>query len=288
MEQFIAFFESLSSAQKVGWILACLSLNWVLEFILPMFKFGYTKWKHTLVNLFFLLITMAIHSAFGIVTVMAVDWGQANQFGLLHLLTAPPIVELIIAVMMLDFMAQYVVHYCLHHNKWMWRFHMIHHSDTKVDATTGTRHHPGDYITRELFALLAVLIFGIPFAFYAFYKIVTVFFSYASHSNIRLPLAVDRVLSYVFITPNIHKFHHHYELPWTDTNFGNVFSFWDRMFGTLVQGDPKEVKYGLDIVDGTKDENIGYQLMIPFDMSIQSSNKIVQEEAKDAVAGPAA
>jgi sterol desaturase/sphingolipid hydroxylase (fatty acid hydroxylase superfamily) len=99
-----------------------------------------------------------------------------NELGLLHLVELPIWVELILAILVLDFMAQYLVHYLLHKVKWMWKFHMIHHSDTNVDATTGTRHHPGDYVQREFFALFAIVITGAPFAFYMIYKVITIFF----------------------------------------------------------------------------------------------------------------
>ena len=71
-----------------------------------------------------------------------------------------------------------------------------------------------------------------------------------THANIKLPGKLDRILSYVFVTPDMHKFHHHYRAPWTDSNFGNVFSIWDRMFGTLVYADTSDIRYGLDVMNG--------------------------------------
>ena len=132
-----------------------------------------------------------------------------------------------------------------------------------VDATTGTRHHPLDYVIRELFSAATVLVFGIPLAFSVFYRVVTIFFTYFTHANIHVPAWIDRPMSWVFVTPNMHKFHHHMELPWTDTNFGNVFSFWDRLMGTMVHGDPLQVRYGVDTLEGTPDESIAYQLKVP-------------------------
>ena len=70
----------------------------------------------------------------------------------------------------------------------------------------------------------------------------------------------------------MHKFHHHFERPWTDTNFGNIFSFWDRMFGTMVYDDPKQVQFGLDVLDDSRDQDIMYQLKVPFDSSIQTDD----------------
>jgi sterol desaturase/sphingolipid hydroxylase (fatty acid hydroxylase superfamily) len=151
----------------------------------------------------------------------------------------------------------------------MWRLHIIHHSDTKVDVTTGTRHHPLDFTIRETFALIAVLIMGMPIAYYLFYRILSVFFTYFTHANINLG-KIDKILSYLFVTPNLHKFHHHKELPWTDTNYGNMFSVWDRLFGTYMYDDTSKIQYGLDIVDDIKDEDILYQLKIPFNKSIKT------------------
>jgi len=70
----------------------------------------------------------------------------------------------------------------------------------------------------------------------------------------------------------MHKFHHHYEMPWTDSNYGNIFSVWDRLFGTFTYEDPREVRYGLDILEDSKDENIAYQLMIPFNKNIKTKH----------------
>ena len=152
----------------------------------------------------------------------------------------------------------------------MWKFHMIHHSDTKVDATTGTRHHPGDYMIREVFALIAIMVAGAPLAYYMVYRIATIFFTYWTHANISLPGWLDKTLSVVFISPNMHKFHHHFERPWTNTNYGNIFSLWDRIFGTMVYDDTRKIEYGLDVLDGSTDEDVKFQLKIPFDKNIKT------------------
>lgn len=264
MHTFLTFFEQMPAWQKLIWVIFCLTVTWILEGNYPLFRFGYRKWRHAGVNFIFLAFTLTINVLFGILTVGIFSWIKENNIGLLFYVNFPIWLELIIAVLLLDLFAQYTVHYLLHKVKWMWRLHMIHHSDTKVDVTTGTRHHPGDYIMREIFALFAIIVTGAPIAFYFFYRIVTVFFAYTTHANVTVPHWLDKPLSLVFITPNMHKFHHHHELPWTDTNYGNIFSFWDRIFGTLVYDDPRKVRYGLDILDDSTDEDVLYQLKIPF------------------------
>jgi sterol desaturase/sphingolipid hydroxylase (fatty acid hydroxylase superfamily) len=242
----------------------------MLEAVVPLFHHEYRKLRHDGVNLVFFSFELVINVAVGLATVGVFFWISESNVGLLNMVDLPLLAELLIAVMALDFFAQYVIHYLLHRVKWMWKLHMVHHSDTKVDATTGTRHHPGDYLIREVSAILTVIVFGIPVSFYVFYRMCTVFFTYATHANISMPNWLDKSLSYIFVTPYVHKFHHHFERPWTDTNFGNIFSIWDRIFGTFVYDDPKKIKYGLDVTDPEMDESIKYQLGLPMNKSIKT------------------
>ncbi|WP_226789081.1 sterol desaturase family protein [Polaribacter porphyrae] len=271
IDSIITFFENLTSVQKLIWIVGCLSLFWVLEGVYPLKKHQYNKWKHAKTNLALLLSTMIINVVFGVLTVGVFLWIDANNFGLLNMVDLPVWVEIILAIMILDFTSQYVVHYLLHKVPFMWKFHTVHHSDTHVDVTSGTRHHPIDFIFRETFALIGVLIAGLPVSYYLMYRILTVLFTYFSHADISLPTKLDKAISYVFISPNTHKFHHHHVMPWTDTNFGNIFSFWDRIFGTFVYKDTKDIVYGVDILDAEKSEDLIYQLKAPFQKGLKSA-----------------
>lgn len=270
MEGFLNFFETMPPLYKLAWIFIVLTITWTIEGVVPLVRSTYKKWQHAGRNLVFLATSIIINLIIGIAAFKIAEWGNTNQFGLLHWAELPVWAELLIAILVLDFLAQYAVHYLLHRVPWMWRFHMVHHSDTNVDATTGTRHHPGDYVLRECFSLLAIVLTGMPIAFYLFYRIITIPFAYFSHSNIHVPRWLDKSLSYIFITPNMHKFHHHFERPWTDTNFGNVFSFWDRIFGTLVYDDPRKVKYGLDVLEDKTADDVIYQFKLPFDKTIKT------------------
>jgi sterol desaturase/sphingolipid hydroxylase (fatty acid hydroxylase superfamily) len=270
MEKFLGYFEAMPVWQRLLWVMFCLSVCWILEGAVPLFKFNYRKWKHAGVNFAFLTTTMIINAVFGIASVGVFVWIAENHFGIINLIELPVWVELLVAILLFELIAQYFIHWLLHSVKWMWKFHMIHHSDTHLDATSGTRHHPGDFILREVFALIAVIITGATPAFYFFYRICTVFFTYFTHANISISSRLDKALSLIFITPNMHKFHHHFERPWTDRNYGNIFSVWDRLFGTFVYEDTSKIKYGLDVLDPAQDENVRYQLQIPFDPKIKT------------------
>lgn len=273
MEAFLSFFETMPVWMKAGWVFFTLALFWVLEGYYTFIVKRYNKWRHAKTNLILLLFVMLINVVFGIATVGIFNWLTTTQFGFLHLFDAPTWVKLLIAIATLDLIAQYGVHYLLHKVPLFWRLHIVHHSDKHVDATTGTRHHPLDFILRESFALLAVVISGMPISFYFFYRILSVLFTYFTHANLMLPLAIDKTLSYIIVTPNMHKFHHHFELPWTDSNYGNMLSIWDRIFGTFVYGDLKKIQYGVDVADHTDDQSIRVQLGIPFSRNVTSKRR---------------
>lgn len=264
MDGLLLFFESLSTGQKLAWVMMCLGLSWVLEGSLPLVQLRYSKWRHAASNAAFLATTLAINAAFGALSLLAAAWTAGQGFGLLYLVDWPVWVELVAAVVLLDLTAQYGAHWLLHQVPFLWRFHVVHHSDTHVDATTGTRLHPGDFAVREVIALLALILSGAPLAYYLMYRIITVFFTFLTHANLALPTGVDRALSRVFVTPDMHKFHHHFERPWTDTNYGGILSIWDRLFGTFVQGDPRTVVYGVDVADPTHGEDVAHQFALPF------------------------
>ncbi len=270
MEKFLLFFENMPTWHRAAWIIVCMTAFWLLEGNYPLFRFEYKKWKHALTNLFFLLTTLLINVLFALATVGVFAWTKEYHIGFLYFADMPLWLGLLLSIMVFELIGQYLSHYLLHKYKWMWKFHMVHHSDTHVDVTTGTRHHPGDFLIRELFALVAVIVTGAPIGYYFLYRFCNIFFTYFTHSNIYLPEWLDRPLSWIFVTPNMHKFHHHFQRPWTDTNFGNVFSFWDRLFGTFVYDDPKKIKYGLDVLEGRDDENVIDQLKLPFDKTVKT------------------
>ncbi len=270
MEKFIEFFEHAEKWQLFAWIAVWMVFFGLLENLLPVFTDKYNRVKHAGVNLSFLLTTAVVNLVVGLITAGVYTFIREHQIGLIYWLNWPLWAELLLSVLILDFVGMYCSHYVLHKFKWLWKFHMVHHSDRHVDVTTGTRHHPGDWFIRETFALVAVIITGAPLGFYIFFRFCNVVFTYLTHANINLPAWLEKPLSWVFITPNVHKFHHHFERPWTDTNFGNIFSFWDRIFGTFVYDDVKKIRYGLDVLEGKPDEDVMYQMRLPFDNSIKT------------------
>jgi sterol desaturase/sphingolipid hydroxylase (fatty acid hydroxylase superfamily) len=269
MEQFIHELNQLPDSTRIGLLLGSLLATLALESLIPNIEFGYQKLRHVATNMVFILTSGIISLGLAFLAYGIIDITRL-EFGLFYIIGVPLWMQLVISLLLLDFFGQYLVHVCLHRYKWMWKLHLVHHSDTTVDASTGTRHHPGDILVRELLIFSVIVCVGIPAAFYVLYRIITPFFAYFTHANIRLPIDLDRALSWIIVTPHMHKFHHHFERPWTNSNYGNILSCWDRLFGTFVYDNPDDIHYGLDTVDGQYDLNLAFQFSLPFNKTIKT------------------
>ena len=267
MEALIHFFEHIQSWQRSLILAGGLVLFWIVEGVIPLFRFNYHKTRHAGLNLFFTLTTVIVNFAFAALIVATADHASRTKTGLLYLTPLPLWLFTLIGLLLLDFIGAWLIHWLHHRVKWMWKFHLVHHSDTWVDTTTANRHHPVESLFRALFTLLAVWIAGSPIWMVFLYQSLSVLFSQFNHANISLPKWLDTALGWFIVSPDMHKVHHHYTQPLTDTNYGNIFSFWDRLFGTYAfVKDTKSLRYGIDTHPEEKEHNrMGKLLQIPFE-----------------------
>ncbi len=191
---------------------------------------------------------------------------MSNRFGILNWLPDMGLwIYAILGLMLMDFFGAYLPHYIEHRIKPLWMIHLVHHSDQKVDTTTANRHHPIESIVRFVFTLIGVLVIGAPMGIVMLYQSISLVATQFNHANISLPKKFDRWLSYVIVSPDMHKVHHHYVLPYTDSNYGNIFSIWDRLLGTFMTLDREKVVYGVDVFpDEKSNEQISTLLAQPF------------------------
>ena len=265
MDQIIQYFNTISSAHRSLILVGGLTFFFLLESSLPLFHFKYNKYKHLLLNVFFTLTTIIVNFVFAFTIVMLSEWAVNNNIGLLQWIQLPTLFQFIFGLMAMDLISAWLAHYVEHQVKWMWKFHIIHHTDKTVDTTTANRHHPGESFIRLFFTLLAVLICGAPMWLVFAYQSISVVLSQFNHSNVKLPLWLDKGLSIIICTPDMHRVHHHYRQPYSDMNYGNIFSFWDRLFGTYVRVDNSKLIYGLDThMDQEESKDLIGLLKIPF------------------------
>ena len=265
METIINYFSNMPTTHRTFLLVGGLTLFWLIESAVPLFKLKYNKWKHALINIFFTLTTVIINFLFAFILVKSSDWVVTNNFGIIQWIEMPIWLYAIVGLLLLDLIGAWLVHYVEHHVKWMWKFHLIHHTDQNVDTTTANRHHPGESVFRFVFTTSAVLIVGAPMWMVFLYQTLSLVFTQFNHSNVKMPDWLDNMLALVICSPNMHRVHHHYRMPYTDSNYGNIFSFWDRIFGTYIKADNKKLKYGVDTYMEQKDANdLATLLKIPF------------------------
>ena len=270
MNELIQYFQTISSLHRALILAGGITFFWLLESGIPLFRFGYNKWKHAGVNFFFTATTIIINFAFAILIVLSSDWCVQNHFGLLQWLAMPLWLQMVAGLLLLDLIGAYTVHLLEHKIKWMWKFHVVHHADTYVDTTTATRHHPGESVFRAVFTIVAVFVSGAPIWLVMMYQSISVVLSQFNHANINMPAWLDKTLRIFIVTPNMHRIHHHYMRPQTDSNYSNIFSFWDRFFGTYNNTAMKEIQFGLDVLQHKKDQSISAMLKVPFDKNIKT------------------
>ena len=266
MDQLIAYFSTIPSSHRSAILFGGIAFFWLLENAFPLIRMHYNQWKHAGVNLFYTGTTIVINFILAFLLVATALWCESNQAGLLYLFPALPSWGFaLLGLLLLDFIGAYMVHWVEHQIPLFWRMHLIHHSDKWVDTTTANRHHPGESVLRFVFTCLGILAVGAPLWLVMLYQTCSVVATQFNHANIKLPQKLDYLLSYILVSPNMHKVHHHYMIPYTDSNFGNIFSIWDRLFGTFSYLPANQIVYGIDTYfDDQQTNSIGELWKIPF------------------------
>jgi sterol desaturase/sphingolipid hydroxylase (fatty acid hydroxylase superfamily) len=162
----------------------------------------------------------------------ALNWASEQSFGLIHLLPWPW-AQFITGFLLLD-LSFYYWHVLNHKSPLLWRFHNVHHIDCDLDVSTGFRFHFGEVLLSTLFRVVQVSLTGISFATFAIYEVVFQTNTLFHHSNLRLPIRLERWLNKILVTPRMHGIHHSQVQRETNSNFGVVLRWWDRLHNTLV------------------------------------------------------
>jgi sterol desaturase/sphingolipid hydroxylase (fatty acid hydroxylase superfamily) len=266
MESIINYFEHIPSAHRSAILVGGIAFFMLLETGIPLFRKPYNRVSHTFINIFFTVTTVVVNFCMAFVLLWGSDWATANHFGILNWLPAMPLwAKMIVGLLLLDLIGAYFVHWTEHKVRWMWRFHLIHHTDPNVDTTTANRHHPGESVFRFVFTTAGAMLAGAPWWIIMMYQSMSAALSQFNHANIEFPRRIDQLLSWVIVTPGMHRVHHHYVLPYTDSNYGNIFAIWDRLFGTYRWMENTKLIYGIDThMKPEEHSNIGSLLKIPF------------------------
>lgn len=268
-DKVINYFSNLEERplERMAILVGGLLFFWILEGAIPLLRlrFRKTRLRHASVNFGLTIIHLVIHTLLAVVIIGISDWCAASQFGLVYWTGVGTGATILLTILVMDFFGGWLVHIVEHKYRLLWRFHVVHHADTNVDVTTGLRHHPVESVVRGVFFFMGIFLSGAPMFAVMIYQTVLVFFTAFEHANIRLPRGIDNAMSYFFISPDMHKVHHHWKQPFTDSNYGAIFSIWDRLLGTYKKLEPQHLRYGIDKdYPEEKDEDFLMLLKKPF------------------------
>ena len=191
-------------------------------------------------------------------------WAQNQHIGLLNWVSLPGWAAVIATFLLMDY-AYWWWHWANHMLPLFWRFHNVHHTDLDLDVSTAARFHFGEMIFSVGFLSLAVMVFGIApmllLVFFITFEAETLF----HHSNWRLPIQLERVLNLIIVTPRMHGIHHSIVQRETNSNWGTIFCWWDKLHRTLRRDVPQDaVTIGVAAYRDEQELTLGKLFALPF------------------------
>jgi len=248
---------------NVSVIIAVMAIGALIETAVPMFLAD--AWKHGRRSANLWLTATSFFSNWVLASVAAIAALSARPAGLMARLQWPLWLQIVTGIVVLDFSVGYLSHRLMHMWPAMWRFHQVHHSDDFVDVTTTYRTHPVETVWRFLFAIVPVWALGVPAPAVVIQRLLQATNGVIEHANIRLWPPLDRVLSLLWVTPNVHKIHHSREMSETNSNYANLLTIYDRVLGTYTPAErARSVVYGLDDAGSLATGSYPTLLALPF------------------------
>jgi sterol desaturase/sphingolipid hydroxylase (fatty acid hydroxylase superfamily) len=273
-------FSSLleTSATTIAAILGAMALIALLEVVIPLHARGTPHRAHARPNLALTCITFVTNIALNGALMFLLSALEASGLGVLRWIGLTPLWAAPIGIVVLD-LSFYVAHVAMHEVPAFWRVHRVHHSDVVVDVTTTIRQHPLEGVLRYAFMATFACVFGVGIGPFVVYRTWSALNGLLEHANIRVPRWLGEALSLVTTWPNMHKVHHSRVVAESRTNYGNIFSWFDRLFGTYTpQARGETVSCGVDGLDAPSAQTTLGLLALPFE-STPTRERPVDESA---------
>ncbi len=255
--------QTLSDLQPII-LFSMLILMYSLESFRPYLAKPAQKKQHDIQNFILTFISIVMNIIVGLAVVSVVEYVGSHQLGLLNMVTLPEVVELIAGILLLD-LCSYGFHNMQHRIPLLWRFHRVHHSDLALNTSSSLRFHPVEVVLNQgLMFMVATLITGASMGSFIIYGTIALPLIIMQHSNIKFPNWIENYGRLIFATPGWHKIHHSDEQKFTDSHYGDVFTFWDRIFGTWHKINPEQIHYGLKNFTEQEKQKAVFLLKSPF------------------------
>jgi sterol desaturase/sphingolipid hydroxylase (fatty acid hydroxylase superfamily) len=202
---------------------------------------------HGLENLGIAAISAGVGALAAPLLVASVMLAETHGWGLCHVADLNWPACALVSFILFD-LWMYAWHRANHEIPFLWRFHRVHHSDPEMDSTTALRFHPGEILLSTFANCLVLMALGMSLGMLVLYKSMMVLVILFHHSNLAVPAGLDARLRRIIVPPSMHRVHHSDIRVETDSNYGTVFSFWDRLFGSFrLRSDPERIRFGIGV-----------------------------------------
>jgi sterol desaturase/sphingolipid hydroxylase (fatty acid hydroxylase superfamily) len=220
--------------------------------------------KHFFRNLSFAAMSAGVAFLFASSLIGATRWARSQEWGILNQLNAPLVLRVILAIVLFDIW-MYFWHRINHEVPFFWRFHRMHHTDPALDTTTAFRFHPFEILFSNILNIGVLFLLGLYFTELVIYRAFLYPVILFHHSNIDLPESVDKHLRKVIVTPHMHKVHHSQIRNETNSNYGSIFPYWDRLFRSFrLRESLQGLVYGIGVFKGERSQSVWGMLKVPF------------------------
>ncbi|MFH0727553.1 MAG: sterol desaturase family protein [Pseudomonadota bacterium] len=252
---------------RLGFFIGVFVLVAVCEILSPRRALNTSKVSRWFANLVIIgLNPLSLRLVFPVFPVTMALLATERQWGLLNNVDLPFWLEVGIGVLALDFTI-YLQHVLHHAVPALWRLHMVHHADLDYDLTTGLRFHPLEIVVSMGIKLMMVAALGPSALTVLIFEVALNATAMFNHSNIHIPIAVDRVLRLLVVTPDMHRVHHSVVIRETNSNYGFNFPWWDRLLGTYKDQPAKghtDMVIGLSQFREPRKLSLPRLLILPF------------------------
>jgi len=252
---------------RLGFFFGIFMIMAMYEVIAPKRKLTTSKKLRWFTNLSITFLnSLLLRWLFPVLAIGIAYMAEEKGLGILNKVELPKVISILIAVLFLDFII-YVQHYAFHVLHHPWKLHMMHHTDLDLDVTSGARFHPVEIMLSMCIKVSVVLFIGAPPVAVLIFEVLLNATAMFNHSNVNIPVNIDRILRLFVVTPDMHRVHHSVIIRETNSNYGFNFPWWDRIFGTYNDQPVKghyDMTIGLANFRDLKPLVFPKLLMIPF------------------------
>jgi len=240
------YLQQHEAAVRLGFFLGIFAVMALWELAAPRRALTVSKAVRWANNLGLVVLnSIVLRLLFPAAAVGMAAFAARQGWGIFNFLDTPWWLAFLASIVALDFII-YLQHVLVHAVPLLWRLHRVHHADLDFDVTTGARFHPIEIIVSMLIKFATIAVLGPPVAAVIVFEVLLNGTAMFNHSNVRIPKAIDRVLRWLVVTPDMHRVHHSVEDDETNSNFGFNLPWWDRLFGTY-RDQPRAGHEGMTI-----------------------------------------